>query len=134
MIGAAEECLRIARQYTLDRKQFGSFHNLSPIPTLTIVAASGSALAANQLIQLKLADMLSDTSMALQSCLRVGRLKDDAKLSPVMVSMIKRHNCLRALEAARKARDMLGGEEFASYTSARSNAQQEMESSMNTTS
>lgn len=90
-LGAAETCLRIARQYTLDRKQFGR------------------PLASNQLIQKKLADMLTEISIGFQACLQVGRLKDQDKAAPEMISMIKRNNCGKALEIARVARDMLGG-------------------------
>lgn len=90
-LGSAETCLRIARQYTLDRKQFGR------------------PLASNQLIQKKLADMLTEISIGYQACLRVGRLKDEDKAAPEMISLIKRNNCGKALEIARVARDMLGG-------------------------
>lgn len=90
-LGAAEFCLETARQYTLDRKQFGR------------------PLAANQLIQKKLADMLTEISIGLQSCLQVGRLKDEGKAPPEMISLIKRNSCGKSLEAARLARDMLGG-------------------------
>lgn len=90
-LGAAETCLRIARQYTLDRKQFGR------------------PLAANQIIQKKLADMLTEIALGYQACVRVGRLKDENKAAPEMVSLIKRNNCGKALEIARVARDMLGG-------------------------
>lgn len=91
VLGAAETCLRIARQYTLDRKQFGK------------------PLASTQLMQKKLADMLTEISIGYQACLRVGRLKDEDKAAPEMVSLIKRNNCGKALEIARVARDMLGG-------------------------
>ncbi|XP_075977944.1 glutaryl-CoA dehydrogenase, mitochondrial [Anticarsia gemmatalis] len=90
-LGAAETCLRIARQYTLDRKQFGR------------------PLASNQLIQKKLADMMSEISLGYQACLRVGRLKDEDKAAPEMISLLKRNNCGKALDIARTARDMLGG-------------------------
>ncbi|KOB79493.1 Uncharacterized protein OBRU01_00156 [Operophtera brumata] len=90
-LGAAETCLRIARQYTLDRKQFER------------------PLASNQLIQKKLADMLTEISLGYQACLRVGRLLDEHKVAPEMISLIKRNNCGKALEIARVARDMLGG-------------------------
>ncbi|KAL0838909.1 hypothetical protein ABMA28_016922 [Loxostege sticticalis] len=90
-LGAAETCLRIARQYTLDRKQFGK------------------PLASNQLIQKKLADMLTEIHLGYQGCLRVGRLKDENKAAPEMISMLKRNNCGKALDIARVARDMLGG-------------------------
>ena len=90
-LGAAESCLHIARQYTLDRKQFGA------------------PLARNQLIQKKLADALTEISIGLQSCLQVGRLKDQKKEAPEMISMIKRNSCGKALDIARQARDMLGG-------------------------
>lgn len=90
-LGAAETCLRIARQYTLDRKQFGR------------------PLAANQLIQKKLADMLTEISIGYQACLRVGRLMDEKKCAPELISLMKRNNCGKALDIARVARDMLGG-------------------------
>ncbi|MSP44099.1 MAG: acyl-CoA dehydrogenase, partial [Alphaproteobacteria bacterium] len=88
---AAEFCWHAARQYTLDRKQFGR------------------PLAANQLIQKKLADMQTEIFIGLQSCLRVGRLKDEGLASPEMISIIKRNSCGKALEIARTARDMHGG-------------------------
>lgn len=90
-LGAAENCLDIARDYTLGRMQFGS------------------PLAANQLIQKKLADMSTDIAYGRQSALQVGRLMDQRTAAPEMVSMIKRNNCGKALEIARAARDMLGG-------------------------
>lgn len=90
-LGAAEFCWHAARQYTLDRKQFGR------------------PLAANQLIQKKLADMQTEIFIGLQSCLRVGRLKDEGLASPEMISMIKRNSCGKALDIARTARDMHGG-------------------------
>ncbi|MDG2000503.1 MAG: acyl-CoA dehydrogenase [Alphaproteobacteria bacterium] len=89
-LGAAEYCWHTALQYTLDRQQFGK------------------PLAANQLIQKKLADMQTDISLALQGSLRVGRLKDQSKSTPDMVSLIKRNSTGKALEIARTARDMLG--------------------------
>ncbi|MBT7076756.1 MAG: acyl-CoA dehydrogenase [Pelagibacterales bacterium] len=89
-LGAAEFCWHAALQYTLDRKQFGK------------------PLAANQLIQKKLADMQTEISLALQGSLRVGRLKDDGKSTPDMVSLIKRNSTGKALEIARIARDMHG--------------------------
>ncbi len=90
-LGAAEFCWTAARQYTLDRKQFGR------------------PLAANQLIQKKLADMQTEITIGLQACLRVGRLFDEKKLAPEMISMIKRNSCGKALDIARMARDMHGG-------------------------
>ena len=90
-LGAAEFCWMAARQYTLDRKQFGR------------------PLAANQLIQKKLADMQTEITIGLQACLRVGRLFDEKKLAPEMISMIKRNSCGKALDIARTARDMHGG-------------------------
>jgi len=90
-LGAAEDCLSIARQYTLDRKQFGS------------------PLASKQLIQIKLADMVTEIAIGLQCCLQVSRLKDEGLISPEMISIIKRNSCTKAIEIARKARDMLGG-------------------------
>lgn len=90
-LGAAETCLRIAREYTLDRKQFGK------------------PLASNQLIQKKLADMITEICLGFQACLHVGRLKDEGLAVPEMISLLKRNNCGKALEIARVARDMLGG-------------------------
>lgn len=90
-IGAAETCWHTARQYCLEREQFGR------------------PLAANQLIQYKLANMQTDISLALQGALRAGRLKDQNRLSPELVSLLKRNNCGKALEIARLSRDMLGG-------------------------
>ncbi|MEX0619608.1 MAG: acyl-CoA dehydrogenase [Pseudohongiellaceae bacterium] len=90
-LGAAETCWRTALQYTLDRKQFGR------------------PLAANQLIQKKLAIMSTDISLGLQGCLRGTRMKDEGKLSPPLISLLKRNSCVKALEVAREARDMLGG-------------------------
>ncbi|MGE6481823.1 acyl-CoA dehydrogenase [Psychrobacter namhaensis] len=90
-MGAAEFCWKAARQYTLDRKQFGR------------------PLAATQLVQLKLANMQTEISLGLQAALRVGRLMDEDNAAPEMISMIKRNNCGKALEIARIARDMHGG-------------------------
>jgi glutaryl-CoA dehydrogenase len=90
-LGAAEFCWHAARRYTLERKQFGR------------------PLAANQLIQWKLSNMLTEISLALQSALRVGRLFDEGAATPEMVSMIKRNSCGKALDIARTARDMHGG-------------------------
>lgn len=90
-MGAAEFCWQAARQYTLDRQQFGR------------------PLAANQLIQLKLADMQTEITLGLQAALRVGRLMDEDKVAPEMISLIKRNNCGKALAIARVARDMHGG-------------------------
>jgi glutaryl-CoA dehydrogenase len=90
-LGAAEFCWHAARQYTLDRPQFGR------------------PLAANQLIQLKLANMMTEISISLQSVLRVGRLIDEGKFTPEMISLVKRNSCGKALEIARHARDMHGG-------------------------
>ncbi len=90
-LGAAEACWHAAREYTLDRKQFGR------------------PLAANQLIQLKLADMQTDISLGLQGCHRAGELMDTGQIAPELISLIKRNSCGKALEVARKARDMLGG-------------------------
>ena len=91
VMGAAEDCFARARQYVLDRQQFGK------------------PLAANQLVQKKLADMLTDIALGLQVCLRLGRMKDDGSASVEATSIIKRNNCGKALEIARTARDMLGG-------------------------
>ena len=90
-LGAAEFCLHAARQYGLDRKQFGR------------------PLAATQLYQKKLADMMSDIAIGLQASLRVGRLMDEGRFAPEMVSIVKRNNVGKALEIARAARDMHGG-------------------------
>jgi len=90
-LGAAEDCWHRARQYTLDRVQFGR------------------PLAQNQLIQKKLADMQTEISLGLQGCLRVGRLMDEGKSVPEMISLIKRNSCGKALDIARMARDMHGG-------------------------
>ena len=90
-IGAAEACYAAARQYTLDRKQFGR------------------PLAANQLVQKKLADMATDIAFGLQACLQVGRMFEAGTLPPETISFLKRTNCGRALDIARTARDMHGG-------------------------
>lgn len=90
-IGAAEACWHAARQYTLDRKQFGR------------------PLAANQIIQKKLAIMQTEISLGLLGSLRATRLKDENKLAPEVISIMKRNNCVKALEVAREARDMHGG-------------------------
>jgi glutaryl-CoA dehydrogenase len=90
-LGAAEFCWHAARQYVLDRKQFGR------------------PLAANQLVQKKLADMQTEIAIGLQACLRLGRLKDEGKASPEITSILKRNSCGKALEIARTARDMHGG-------------------------
>ena len=91
VLGAAEACWHAARQYTLDRKQFGR------------------PLAANQLIQKKLADMQTEISLGLQGCLQAGRLKESDSLAPELISLLKRNNCGKALDIARMARDMHGG-------------------------
>jgi glutaryl-CoA dehydrogenase len=91
VMGSAEFCMQAARQYGLDRKQFGK------------------PIAGTQLFQLKLANMLTEISLGLQASLRVGRLLDEANAAPEMISIIKRNNCGKALEAARWARDMHGG-------------------------
>ena len=90
-LGAATFCWQAALNYTLERTQFGR------------------PLAANQLIQKKLADMQTEIAIGLQACLRVGRLKDEGRASPEMISIIKRNSCGKALEIARNARDMHGG-------------------------
>ncbi|WP_439136166.1 acyl-CoA dehydrogenase [Pseudomaricurvus sp.] len=90
-LGAAETCWHSARNYTLERKQFGR------------------PLAANQLIQLKLANMQTDISLGLQGCLRAGELMDSGNISPELISLIKRNSCGKALEIARMSRDMHGG-------------------------
>ncbi len=90
-LGAAEDCWHRARQYTLDRVQFGR------------------PLAQNQLIQKKLADMQTEIALGLQGCLRVGRLMDEGQAVPEMISLIKRNSCGKALDVARMSRDMHGG-------------------------
>ena len=90
-LGAAEFCWHAARQYTLDRKQFGR------------------PLAANQLIQKKLADMQTEITIGLQTCLRLGRLMDESRAAPEAISLAKRNSCGKALDIARTARDMHGG-------------------------
>ena len=91
VMGAAEECWQTARQYTLDRTQFG-------VP-----------LASKQMIQLKLADMQTEVGLALQGCLQAGRMLSAGEISPDLISLIKRNSCGKALDIARSARDMLGG-------------------------
>ncbi|MEO1470561.1 MAG: acyl-CoA dehydrogenase family protein, partial [Pseudomonadota bacterium] len=91
VLGAAEFCWHAARQYTLDRVQFGR------------------PLAQTQLVQKKLADMQTEIALGLQASLRVGRLIDEKRFAPEMVSIVKRNNCGKALEIARVARDMHGG-------------------------
>ncbi|WP_339882955.1 acyl-CoA dehydrogenase [Vreelandella maris] len=91
VMGTSEFCWHAARQYTLDRKQFGR------------------PLAANQLIQKKLADMQTEITLGLQAALQVGRLMDSGNWAPEMVSLIKRNNCGKALDIARQSRDMHGG-------------------------
>ena len=90
-LGAAEDCYQRARTYVLDRKQFGR------------------PLAANQLVQKKLADMLTDIALGLQGCLRLGRMKDEGTAAVEVTSIMKRNSCGRSLDIARTARDMLGG-------------------------
>src|SRR5213083_1955815 len=89
-LGAAEDCYQRARQYVMDRKQFGK------------------PLAASQLIQKKLADMQTEIAIGLQGALRVGRLMDEGNAAPEMISLVKRNNCGKALDIARMARDMHG--------------------------
>ncbi|MBW4024351.1 MAG: acyl-CoA dehydrogenase [Proteobacteria bacterium] len=91
VMGAAEFCFAAARQYTLDRRQFGR------------------PLAATQLVQKKLADMETEIALGLQAALRLGRLFDEGRLAPEVISLVKRNNCGKALEIARTARDMHGG-------------------------
>jgi glutaryl-CoA dehydrogenase len=90
-LGAAEACWHTARQYTLERKQFDR------------------PLAANQLIQKKLVDMQTEIALGIQGALRLGRMMDDGSATPEIVSMLKRNSCGKALDIARNARDMLGG-------------------------
>lgn len=91
VLGAAEDCWHRARQYGLDRHQFGK------------------PLAGTQLFQKKLADMQTEITLGLQGSLRVGRLMDEGKMAPEMISIVKRNNCGKALDIARQARDMHGG-------------------------
>ena len=91
VLGAAEDCYLRAREYCLDRKQFNK------------------PLAANQIIQLKFTEMLSEITLGIQASLRVGRLLDENTLIPENISIVKRNNCLKSLNIARNARDMLGG-------------------------
>merc|ERR1711862_882261 len=90
-LGAAEFCVNQARDYTMGRNQFGR------------------PLAANQLIQKKLADAVTEITLGLHSCLQLGRLKEEGKMVPEMISLLKRNNCGKALAIARECRDMLGG-------------------------
>ena len=90
-LGAAEFCWHAARNYALDRKQFGK------------------PLAANQLVQVKLANMQTEIALGLQSVLRLARLMDDGRATPEMVSLLKRNSCGKALDIARVARDIHGG-------------------------
>ena len=90
-LGAAETCWLTAREYTMDRKQFNR------------------PLANNQLIQKKLADMQTEISLGLLGCLQGTRLKDEGKMAPPLISLLKRNSCQKALDVARNARDMLGG-------------------------
>jgi len=90
-MGAAEFCWKAAREYTLDRKQFGR------------------PLAATQLIQKKLTDMQTEITLGLHAALRLGRLMDEGNWAPEMVSLMKRNNCGKALDIARQSRDMHGG-------------------------
>jgi glutaryl-CoA dehydrogenase len=90
-LGAAEDCWHTARQYVLDRKQFGK------------------PLAANQLVQKKLADMQTEITLGLQGCLRLGRMKDEGTAAVEITSIMKRNSCGKSLDIARTARDMLGG-------------------------
>ena len=91
VLGAAEFCWHTARQYGLDRRQFGK------------------PLAPKQLCQLKLASMQTEISLCLQGCLQLGRMMDDAQAAPELISLMKRNNCGKTLEIARHARDMHGG-------------------------
>jgi glutaryl-CoA dehydrogenase len=90
-LGSAEFCMNVAREYTLGRKQFGA------------------PLAANQLIQKKLADMLSEITLGREACYQVGRMMDEGNASPEIISLIKRNSCGKSLTIARECRDMLGG-------------------------
>jgi len=90
-LGAAEDCWTRARQYVMDRKQFGR------------------PLAANQLVQKKLADMQTEIALGLQGCLRLGRMKEEGTAATDLTSLLKRNSCGKALDIARLARDMMGG-------------------------
>jgi glutaryl-CoA dehydrogenase len=90
-LGAAEDCLARARSYTTERHQFGR------------------PLAANQLVQKKLADMLTEIALGLQGCLRLGRMRDEGSAAVELTSIMKRNSCGKSLEIARLARGMLGG-------------------------
>ncbi|NWY08179.1 GCDH protein, partial [Nothoprocta ornata] len=112
-LGAAEACLETARQYVLDRWGQRGWHGdsmgtrpLHGIPRRR--KQFGAPLARNQLVQKKLADMVTEIALGLHACLRLGRLKDEGRATPEMVSMLKRNSCGKALEVARQARDMLG--------------------------
>jgi glutaryl-CoA dehydrogenase len=91
VLGAGEDCYLRAREYALQRKQFNK------------------PLASNQLIQIKLTDMLTEITLGLQSCLRIGRMMEDNTMIPETISIIKRNNCIKSLNIARTARDILGG-------------------------
>jgi glutaryl-CoA dehydrogenase len=91
VLGAAEDCYLRAREYALQRKQFNK------------------PLASNQLIQMKLTDMLTEITLGLQACLRVGRMMEDNTMIPETISIIKRNNCIKSLNISRRARDILGG-------------------------
>jgi glutaryl-CoA dehydrogenase len=90
-LGAAESCWHAARDYSLEREQFGR------------------PIAATQLVQLKLADMQTEIGLGLQGCLRAGQLMDSDEIAPELISLLKRNSCGKALAVARQARDMLGG-------------------------
>lgn len=91
VLGAAEDCFERVRQYNMERKQFGA------------------SLASKQLLQIKLADMMTEITLGLHAVERVGRLKDTKEYTPDMISLVKRNNCGKSLHIARQARDMLGG-------------------------
>jgi glutaryl-CoA dehydrogenase len=91
VLGAAEDCFERARQYVLDRKQFNA------------------PLASKQLVQVKLADMITELTLGLHAVMRVGRLMDQSTSTPDMISLVKRNNCGKSLQIARTARDLLGG-------------------------
>ena len=91
VLGAAEDCYLRAREYSLERRQFNK------------------QLASNQLIQIKLTDMLTEITLGLQSVLRVGRMMDENNLIPENISLLKRNNCSKSLQIARNAKDILGG-------------------------
>lgn len=112
-----DSCLNVARQYTLDRNQFGAplaaYVSCATFPCATHMMLTclvcPVCLHSNQLIQKKMADMVTEISLGLQGCLQVGRLLDEGKAPVELISLVKRNSCGKALDIARAARDMLGG-------------------------